>query len=134
MIKLIVGRKGSGKTKILLDMVKEGVKNTDGNVVFIDNSDQHTFELDHSVRLINAINYHVTDINSFRGFIAGILAGNYDITEIYVDAILRIVGRDYDKLGEMLGKIDEITKEVKLVFTVSADLSELPESVTKFIQ
>ena len=134
MIKLIVGRKGSGKTKILLDMVKEGVKNTDGNVVFIDNSDQHTFELDHSVRLINAINYHVTDINSFRGFIAGILAGNYDITEIYVDAILRIVGRDYDKLCEMLGKIDEITKEVKLVFTVSADLSELPESVTKFIQ
>lgn len=134
MIKLIVGRKGSGKTKILLDMVKEGVKNTDGNVVFIDNSDQHTFELDHSVRLINAINYHVTDINSFRGFIAGILAGNYDITEIYVDAILRIVGRDYDKLGEMLGKIDEIAKEVKLVFTVSADLSELPESVTKFIQ
>lgn len=134
MIKLIVGRKGSGKTKILLDMVKEGVKNTDGNVVFIDNSDQHTFELDHSVRLINAVNYHVTDINSFRGFIAGILAGNYDITEIYVDAILRIVGRDYDKLGEMLGKIDEITKEVKLVFTVSADLSELPESVTKFIQ
>lgn len=134
MIKLIVGRKGSGKTKILLDMVKEGVKNTDGNVVFIDNSDQHTFELDHSVRLINALSYHVTNTDSFRGFIAGVLAGNYDITEIYVDAILRIVGRDYDKLGEMLGKIDEIAKEVNITFTVSADLTELPESVTKFVQ
>ena len=60
MIKLIVGRKGSGKTKILLDMVKEGVKNTDGNVVFIDNSDQHTFELDHSVRRSSASSAAIT--------------------------------------------------------------------------
>lgn len=132
MIKLIIGKKGSGKTKILLNQVKEAVKTTDGNIIFIDNSDQHTFQLDYSVRLINAVNYNVTNTQAFYGFIAGILAGNYDITDIYIDAILRIVGRDYDKLGEMLNNIDKISKDVKITFTVSADKSELPESVIKF--
>lgn len=133
MIKLILGRKGSGKTKILLSDVREALKTTDGNMVFIDNSDQHTFELDYKVRLINAVNYNVTNTQAFYGFIAGILAGNYDITEIFVDAILRIVGRDYDKLSEMLESIDKIAKDVHITFTVSADASELPESMAKYV-
>ncbi|MBC5787553.1 MULTISPECIES: hypothetical protein [Clostridiaceae] len=132
MIKLILGKKGSGKTKILLEAVRECVSKTDGDIVFIDNSDQHTFELDHKVRLVNALHYDVTNIQAFKGFIAGILAGNYDITDIYVDAILRIVGRDYDLLGQMLDEIDKICTDVNITFTVSADRAELPESVTKF--
>lgn len=132
MIQLIIGSKGSGKTKVLLEAVQQGVQNTDGNVVFIDNSDQHTFELDHSVRLVNALNYDIDSHEKFYGFIAGILAGNYDITDIYIDAILRIVGRDYDKLGAMLEEIDRIAKDVTIIFTVSADMDKLPESVLKF--
>ncbi len=132
MIQLIIGSKGSGKTKVLLEAVQQGVQNTDGNVVFIDNSDQHTFELDHSVRLVNALNYDIDSHEKFYGFIAGILAGNYDITDIYIDAILRIVGRDYDKLGAMLEEINRIAKDVTIIFTVSADMDKLPESVLKF--
>lgn len=132
MIKLILGKKGSGKTKLLLDAVHQGVQNTDGNVVFIDNSDQHAFELDHNVRLINALHYDVNSYDKFYGFIVGILAGNYDITDIYVDAILRIVGRDYDKLGEMFDEINKISGDVTIIFTVSADREDLPESVLKF--
>ena len=132
MIQLIIGSKGSGKTKVLLEAVQQGVQNTDGNVVFIDNSDQHTFELDHSVRLVNALNYDIDSHENFYGFIAGILACNYDITDIYIDAILRIVGRDYDKLGAMLEEINRIAKDVTIIFTVSADMDKLPESVLKF--
>ena len=132
MIQLIIGSKGSGKTKVLLEAVQQGVQNTDGNVVFIDNSDQHTFQLDHSVRLVNALNYDIDSHEKFYGFIAGILAGNYDITDIYIDAILRIVGRDYDKLGAMLEEINRIAKDVTIIFTVSADMDKLPESVLKF--
>ena len=132
MIQLIIVSKGSGKTKVLLEAVQQGVQNTDGNVVFIDNSDQHTFELDHSVRLVNALNYDIDSHEKFYGFIAGILAGNYDITDIYIDAILRIVGRDYDKLGAMLEEINRIAKDVTIIFTVSADMDKLPESVLKF--
>jgi len=132
MVKLIVGDKGSGKTKLLLEAVHQGVQNTNGNVVFIDNSDQHAFEIDHNVRLINALKYSVDSCDKFHGFIAGILAGNYDITDIYVDAILRIVGRDYDKLGEMLEAIDKISEDVTIIMTISADTDKLPESVIKF--
>lgn len=132
MIKLIVGNKGSGKTKLLLEAVSQGVASTDGNVVFVDNSDQHSFQIDHSVRLINALNYNIDSHERFIGLVAGILAGNYDITDIYIDAILRIVGRDYDKLGAMLEEIDKISGNVTVMFTISADMSDLPESVAKF--
>ncbi len=132
MIKLITGNKGSGKTKQLLEAVQQGIANTDGNVVFIDNSDQHAFQLDHSVRLVNAFSYEIHTHDGFVGLIAGILAGNYDITDIYVDAILRIVGRDYNALGEMFKQLDKISGDVNITFTVSADLEELPQSVTKF--
>lgn len=132
MIHLILGKKGSGKTKILLDKVQEGLHKSNGNVIFIDNSDQHAFELSHDVRLINALQYGISSHDDFHGFLAGIMAGNYDITDIYVDAILRIVGRDYEKLAKMLSRIQEISKGVDIYFTVSADPEELPESVKKY--
>lgn len=132
MVKIILGKKGSGKTKVLLEAVNQGVSNTDGNVVFIDNSNDHSFQLGHSVRLINALNYKIDSTEKFVGFIGGILAGNYDITDIYVDAILRIVGRDYDKLGAMLEEINAISENVTIMLTISADDSDLPESITKF--
>lgn len=71
----------------------------------------------------------------FYGFVAGLLAGNYDITDLYVDSILKIGGRDFDKLGEVLASLDVLAEEnnTTLVFTISADQSELPESVTKYL-
>ena len=134
MIKLIVGNKGSGKTKILIDMINHSLQTSDGNVVCIERGMKLTYEINHNCRLIDAEEYGVEGIDMFFGFLSGLLAGNYDIKDVYVDGILKIGGRDYDKLGEMFDKVDALSSKsnVNVVFTVSADSSELPESVKKF--
>lgn len=135
MIKLIVGKKGSGKTKILVDMVNEAAKTTDGNIVCIEKKPKLTYDLDHSVRLLEADSYGVSGFDAFYGYVAGLLSGNYDITEVFVDGILKICGQDLEALGAFFDKIEAVAKEAntKLVFTVSADASELPESVKKYM-
>lgn len=134
MIKLIVGNKGTGKTKILIDMITEATKSTKGNIVCIEKDAKLTFNIDHSVRLVDVNNYNIEGYDAFYGFIAGMLAGNYDISEVFVDSILKIGGKDYAALGDLLKKLDKVSGEnVQLVFTVSADANDLPESVKAFI-
>ncbi len=132
MIKIITGKKGSGKTKILVDMINKAASETKGNVVCIEKGLQLTYDIDHSVRLTAAEEYGIEGFDAFYGFIAGMLAGNFDISEIFVDGILKIGGRDYQELGVLFTKLEKITKDVHVTFTVSADDSELPESVTKY--
>ena len=135
MIKLIVGKKGSGKTKILVEMVNAAAKTTDGNIVCVEKKPKLTYDLDHSVRLLEADAYGMSGFDAFYGYVAGLLSGNYDITEIYVDSILKICGQDLDALGGFFDKINPIAKSAntKLIFTVSADESELPDSVKKYL-
>ena len=131
MIKLIIGNRGTGKTKILVDMMTRAVASTDGNVVCIDKGPKLAYSIRHSIRLVDAESYGIAGHEAFAGFILGVLAGNYDITEIYVDSLLKIVGRDYPALEKFFEIIDRATKDIKVVFTVSADPEELPESVRK---
>jgi Flp pilus assembly protein, ATPase CpaF len=133
MLKLIVGNKGSGKTKVLLDAVHESLKTETGNIVFIEHSANLRFELPHKIRLIDASEYKINSMDSFYGFVAGMCSGNYDITNIFVDGILKTVGRDYDKLGELFGKLSDLPCDVKFLITVSEDMEKLPESVTKYV-
>ncbi|MDD2955666.1 MAG: hypothetical protein PHD67_05050 [Oscillospiraceae bacterium] len=135
MIKLIVGNKGSGKTKTLIDMINNSAKTTTGNIVCIEKGMQMTYNIDYSVRLIDIANYDINGFDMFYGFITGVLAGNYDITEIFVDATLRIGGRNMDELANMIEKLDKVSdgNKVSLVFTVSCDASDLPESIKKYI-
>lgn len=134
MIKLITGKKGTGKTKILIDMINEAAKKTSGNIVCIEKGAKLTYDIDHSVRLADTDHYGIDGFDAFYGFVAGMFAGNFDISEVFVDSILKIGGKDLDALGEMLKKLDAISgKEIELVFTVSADESELPESVKAFM-
>lgn len=132
MIHLILGEKGTGKTKVLLEKVEEGVAKTNGNVVYIDNCDQHAFKLSHQVRLVNALQYDISSHDDFHGFIAGIMAGNYDITHIYIDSILKIVGDDYNEFAAMLDRLNKISDGIDIYFVVSADPEELPESLSKY--
>lgn len=137
MIKLIIGKKGSGKTKLLIDKVNAAAQTSTGIVVCIEQGMKLTFELDHKVRLIDAEEYKIKGYDVFYGFVNGILADNYDIKEIYVDGILKIGDKDgvkdYDGLGELLQRLyAQIPPEVTLVFTVSADQADLPDSVLKF--
>lgn len=137
MVKLIIGSKGSGKTKILIDKVNAAVETTKGHVVCIEKGSNLNRELDRKVRLINAEEYSINSYESFYGFVQGILAGNYDYREVFIDSVLRfgmIDGKkDYDGLGKLLERLySDIPAGVTLFFTVSAEQSELPESVLKF--
>lgn len=133
MIKLITGKKGTGKTKILVDNINDAVKNTNGDLICIEKGAKLTYDISYKVRLVDADRFNIKGYDAFYGFIAGMLAGNYDIKEIFVDGILKICGADYAALGEMLEKLNALSGEDTVVtFTISAETSELPESVTKF--
>lgn len=133
MIKLIVGNKGSGKTKLLIDKVNAASKTSNGDVVCIEQGMKLTFELDHKVRLIDAEEYNIKGYDAFYGFVTGVLACNYDIKEIFVDGILKIGNKDLNGLGVLLERLyKQIPADVTILFTVSADQVDLPESVLKY--
>ncbi len=131
MVRLITGHKGSGKTKRLIEAVHDAVERSDGNVVCVEKGDTLTYDITHKARLVDADSYGISGFDAFYGFLAGLAAGNFDLTHVFVDATLRIGGRDYAALAEFLGRIavlSDIT-HTEFVFTVSADDSELPEKV-----
>ena len=135
MIKLITGKKGTGKTKILIDQINDAVRSTNGNLVCIEKGDNIRRSISFRVRWCDTESFAIEGADAFYGFVAGMLAGNYDIKDVFVDGILKIVGRDYDALGNLFEKLDKLTgEEATVVFTVSADDSELPESVKQFIK
>ena len=134
MINLIPGKKGTGKTKILVDSIVKAAEKATGNVVCIERGMKLTYDIPHSVRLVDAEDYGITSFDNFYGFVAGLLAGNHDIQEVFVDGILKIGGRDYDALGAMIEKLAVLAKDVNIVFTVSADAEELPAKVKAFIK
>lgn len=134
MINLIPGKKGTGKTKILVDSIVKAAEKATGNVVCIERGMKLTYDIPHSVRLVDAEDYGITSYDAFYGFVAGLMAGNHDIQEIFVDGILKIGGRDYDELGALIEKIAVLAKDINVVFTVSADPEELPAKVRAFIK
>lgn len=133
MVKIITGKKGTGKTKILIDMINEASKNTDGYVVCIDKGTKLRYDIAPTVRIIDTEHCNVYSFEAFYGLVTGMLEGNYDIKQVFVDSILKVGGADFEALGAMLAKIDKFTgNETEVVFTVSADKADLPESVAKY--
>ena len=128
MIKLIIGKKGSGKTKKLVDLVNAAAKESLGNVVCIEKGDTLTFSVTHKARLIDADAFGISGYGEYYGLLAGIKAGNNDITHIFGDATLRIGSRNYDELVSFLERLDKI-EDVEFLFTVSCDESELPKKI-----
>lgn len=132
MIKLIVGTKGSGKTKTLIDMINAATKTTAGNIVVIEKSMKLTTEINHAARLLDVDEYKVGGADMLYGFVAGVLAGNYDITELFIDGILKIVDHDMEAAVKVLDAIDKITGSIETVITVSANPGDLPEALKKY--
>ena len=133
MIKLIVGAKGSGKTKTMIDMINNATKTTSGNIVVIEKSMKLTTEINHAARL-HADEYDINGADMLYGFVAGVLAGNYDITELFIDGILKIVDHNMDAAAKVLAEIDKIAgNSVEVVVTVSADQASLPEGIKKYL-
>ena len=134
MINLIIGTKGFGKTKILIDRINEAADVAHGNLVCIEKGATLTYDVKSSVRLVDVDEYSVTGYDALYAFICGLHSGNYDISEIYVDSILKIGGKDYEALGKFFDRIDELAvkNNMTFTFTVSAAKEDLPASVLKY--
>ena len=132
MIKLFIGGKGSGKTKTLIEMVNNAVTASNGNVVCIEKGDKLIHDITYKARLIDTNAYAIEDAEALYGFIAGILASNSDITDIFVDSALKIVGNDTAAFEEMLAKLNKITAEVNLVMTSSIAVEDCPEAIKAY--
>jgi hypothetical protein len=128
MIKLIIGRKGSGKTKKLVDLVNEAANVSLGNVVCIEKGDTLTYSVTHKARLIDADDFGISGYGEYYGMICGIKAGNNDVHHIFGDATLRIGTRNYDELVEFIERVSKI-EDIEFIFTVSADKEELPKKL-----
>ena len=130
MVQLIAGKKGKGKTKQLLDKVNTEIKDAQGNVVYLDKSTKHMFELNNKIRLINVSDYLVTNSDEFVGFICGIIQ-DHDLQQMYLDSFLKIACLEDADISATIAKLEEVSNKfhVDFVLSVSMDENELPESV-----
>ena len=136
MVKLIIGNKGSGKTKRLIDLVNGAVEKSNGNVVCIEKERLLTYDVNYRARLIETDHYKVSGYDAFYGFLCGVIAGDHDITDILVDATLKIGGKDYEALANFLENVAELSKlsEQDITFTISCDESDLPERIFTYCE
>ena len=132
MVQLIVGKKGKGKTKIILDMVNKEVLGASGNIVYLDKSMDHMYELNNKIRLIDVHDYGVANADEFVGFIRGIISQDHDLEQIYFDSFLKIACIEgTDRIEEVVLKLDKMSETYgfKVVASVSMDAAELPDSL-----
>jgi hypothetical protein len=132
MVQLVVGKKGKGKTKIVLEMVNKEITIASGNIVYLDKGNDHMYELNNKVRLINVKDYGVSNPDEFVGFIRGIVSQDHDLEQMYFDGFLKISCLEgSDRLEEVVDKLEEIsdTYGFKIVASLSFDEAELPESL-----
>ncbi len=135
MIKLIIGVKGSGKTKTLISMVNEAVENSKGNVVCIEKGIKLRYDVNYRCRLINIDEYYVFGASQLFGFIAGILASDHDVSDLFIDSALRICDNDVDKFERLVNDIDELADryKVNVIMTSSLPLESATDGLKKFI-
>ena len=126
MVELIVGKKGKGKTKVLLDKVNGAVKEANGSIVYLDKSTKHMYELNNKVRLIDVSGFPIKNADEF---ICGILSQDHDLEQIYLDSFLKVAKLEDKDITGTLGQLDEIGKQfnVTFVISVSLDKEEIPE-------
>ena len=130
MIEIICGEKGKGKTKVLLDKVNSSIATAAGNVVYLDKTQKHMYELNNKVRLINVVDYPVTNCDEFLGFICGIVSQDHDLEEMYLDSFLTIASIDSDAdIVKSIEKLDIISEKykVRFILSVSKNKEDLPE-------
>ena len=132
MIKLFIGSKGSGKTKTLIELVNNATSTSNGSVVCIEKGDKLTHDVTYRARLVDTNAYKINDAESLYGFIAGILASNNDITDVFVDSALKICGDDTAAFEEMLAKLKDISENVNIVMTASIAVEDCPAGIKAY--
>ena len=129
MVRLIVGGKGTGKTKKIIEMANEQVDATTGHVVYIDDDMKHSFEIHHDIRLMNMEEFPIATPEEFYGFLWGIASTDYDIETIYIDGLIKILGLTLDAIPDYIEKIEGICdhSDVSVVLTLSAKEEDLDD-------
>lgn len=136
MVSLIIGNKGSGKTKRLIDLVNSAVETSNGNVVCVEKERLLTYDVNYRARLVETDHFNVSGYDAFYGFLSGIVAGDHDITDILVDRTTKIGGKNFDELAAFLKKVSELSiiADQDFTFTISADESELPAEIFDYCE
>lgn len=135
MIQIIAGRKGSGKTKRLIEMTNAKTRESDKSIVFVDDDSRYSMDIDHNCRFIDASEYHVRNADMFLGFLGGMLSSNYDIGTIFVDAFLKLLKADLKDSEWFFSAMTELCQkhDVDFVLCVSADPTDIPDFAKGYI-
>ena len=135
MVQLIVGEKGKGKTKVLLDKVNTEVKEANGTLVYLDKSRKHMYELNNKVRLIDMSDYDIQNSSEFLGFLSGVVSQDKDLERMYLDSFIKISRVTDEAFADVMARLKDMGEKynVSFVLSVSKDEKELPESVKEMI-
>ena len=136
MVKVIMGLKGSGKTKQLINSINTAIKTESGSMVCIEKGSALTFDIDYRVRLIDASEYDIGNYTFLKGFISGLHAGNFDITHIFLDGLYKLSGsKDPEETADFLAWCESFGKANNMEFTISIsdDAAKMPEGITKYL-
>ena len=136
MVRVIMGVKGTGKTKQMIDLINSAVHSENGNVVCIERGNKLTYDIHYKIRLVEASHYDMGSFEFMKGFISGMYAGNYDITHVFIDSLTKIVGVDATDhaLEEFLDWLNAFSDKnsIKFTVTISADASLATEGLQKY--
>ena len=135
MIQISAGDKGKGKTKILLDKVNADVLSAKGNIVYLDKSTKHMYELSNKVRLINVRDYCVDEPKEFLGFVCGLVSQDHDLEKVFLDSFLKIACTEDGDIAPVIEKLEMISNkfDVDFVISVSKNKDDLPEVAQKYV-
>ena len=135
MIQVIAGKKGSGKTKRLIDLTNTTARDAEHDVIFLDDDNRYMFVMDRRARFINAEDYHISNADMFIGFLCGMLSSNFDIGTVFIDAFLNLCHTELQNTVEVVNTLAELgTKhDVDFVLSLSADPDELPEHLRQYL-
>lgn len=135
MVKLIASKEGTGKTKRIIDMANERLNNTTGNVVFIDDDKKHIYQLKHDMRFISMDEYPIRNKDEFIGFVCGVISNNFDIRDVYIDGLNKVMNLPEETIPYVMNRFDELSKNFGIDFTMTLTCEDgsLPESVQQYL-
>ena len=124
MVQLIIGEKGKGKTKELLDKVNKDIQDITGNVVYLDKNTRHMFELNNKIRLIDCSEYLLDSPDAFVGFVSGIISQDHDLQKMYLDSLMKVAKVEADGVERILKKLEVVSEKFKIDFVISVSVTE----------
>ena len=136
MVRVIMGVKGTGKTKQMIELINSAVHSENGNVVCIERGPKLTYDIHYKIRLVEASHYDMKSFDFLKGFVSGLYAGDYDITHIFIDSLTKIVPSEPDDAAveDFLDWLNAFSEKnnIKFTVTISADADLATEGVKKY--